>query len=211
MGELGFEHYQTRLVMFLMEEAIVHKTIPSAAGHAMNFWIEAIQDDQERDEVRRRYYVLSDTSPNHKVSYLDFEKSDKISLDEIPSDTDNAVSGSSETDHSHLNDNEKVPRVEKEPHLPDGCEKTAEAFKRQESTLVTNHTESDRRKENTEVDDTDQTASSDKYQVNDAIRKSGAPGELEEPDAVDKSLDTEISKVVISDQNDDYGEINDTT
>ena len=55
LGELGLDHLQTPFVMFLMEEVMVHRTIPNAEDGGINFWIEAIQDDQERDEVRRRY------------------------------------------------------------------------------------------------------------------------------------------------------------
>lgn len=58
--------------MFLIEEGIVHKTIPNAVHGAMRFWIESIHDDQERDEVRRRFEELRNDGPSRctKISHL---------------------------------------------------------------------------------------------------------------------------------------------
>lgn len=97
LGELGFEHYQANLVMFLMEETVVHRTVPSAEEHAMRFWIEAIHDDQERDEVRRRYFELTDTNPKHVSGYYPIDdKYEESKPNESPPDRDKEVSEDNE-------------------------------------------------------------------------------------------------------------------
>jgi len=58
LGELGFERYQAPLVEKLLEEAVVYKTLPNTLRSAMKYWIDAIKDDQERQEMWRRYYEL---------------------------------------------------------------------------------------------------------------------------------------------------------
>jgi len=58
LGELGFERYQAPLVSKLLEEAVVYKTLPNTLRSAMKYWIDAMKDDQERQEMWRRYYEL---------------------------------------------------------------------------------------------------------------------------------------------------------
>ena len=58
LGELGFERYQAKLVEKLLEEAVVYMTLPNTLRSAMKYWIDAIKDDQERQEMWRRYYEL---------------------------------------------------------------------------------------------------------------------------------------------------------
>ncbi|XP_052801826.1 opioid growth factor receptor-like protein 1 [Mya arenaria] len=59
LGELGFERYQSPLVMKLMEEGVVHRTLPNTVRSAMRYWIDAIKDQNERTELKRRYETLT--------------------------------------------------------------------------------------------------------------------------------------------------------
>ncbi|KAH3883866.1 uncharacterized protein LOC127835409 [Dreissena polymorpha] len=59
LGELGFDHYQAKFVLRLMEEAIVWKTIPKCARGPMMHWVNSIKDDSARAEVGMRYRELN--------------------------------------------------------------------------------------------------------------------------------------------------------
>lgn len=48
LGELGFEHLKAPLVQFLMQEAIVKKTIPRMADSCRDHFVYTLRNDDER-------------------------------------------------------------------------------------------------------------------------------------------------------------------
>uniref|UniRef100_A0A8C3A2I6 Opioid growth factor receptor n=2 Tax=Cyclopterus lumpus TaxID=8103 RepID=A0A8C3A2I6_CYCLU len=65
LGELGFEHYQTPLVHFFLEETLVKKTLSSVKRSVLDYFLFAVLDKQKRQELVR-------------FAYLHFEPKDKF-------------------------------------------------------------------------------------------------------------------------------------
>ncbi|XP_034733095.1 opioid growth factor receptor [Etheostoma cragini] len=65
LGELGFEHYQAPLVRFFLEETLVKKTLSSVKRSVLDYFLFAVLDKKERQELVR-------------FAYLHFEPKDKF-------------------------------------------------------------------------------------------------------------------------------------
>ncbi|XP_061591775.1 opioid growth factor receptor [Cololabis saira] len=65
LGELGFEHYQAPLVRFFLEETLVKKTLSSVKRSVLDYFLFAVLDKQQRQELVR-------------FAYLHFEPKDKF-------------------------------------------------------------------------------------------------------------------------------------
>ena len=52
LGELQFEHYKAPFVRFVLQEAIVKRTLTRTLDSCMNYWLEVIRDDKERATIR---------------------------------------------------------------------------------------------------------------------------------------------------------------
>ncbi|CAN9515371.1 unnamed protein product [Ophioblennius macclurei] len=65
LGELGFEHYQAPLVRFFLEETLVKKTLSSVKRSVLDYFLFAVRNKQERQELVR-------------FAYLHFEPKDKF-------------------------------------------------------------------------------------------------------------------------------------
>ena len=50
-GMLGVAYLQAPLVTALMDEIFLHKTLPTAASSCRNYWIPAVVDGQERQQL----------------------------------------------------------------------------------------------------------------------------------------------------------------
>lgn len=58
IGELGYEQYQGKLVEFLMQEAVVSKTLPNINGDSLNYFIDAITDQKVRYRLYNRLHEM---------------------------------------------------------------------------------------------------------------------------------------------------------
>lgn len=56
LGELGFEHYQAPLVRFFLEETLVKKTLSSVKRSVLDYFLFAVLDKQNRQELLRFAY-----------------------------------------------------------------------------------------------------------------------------------------------------------
>ncbi|KAM6924685.1 opioid growth factor receptor [Xenentodon cancila] len=65
LGELGFENYQAPLVRFFLEETLVKKTLSSVKRSVLDYFLFAVLDKQQRQELVR-------------FAYLHFEPKDKF-------------------------------------------------------------------------------------------------------------------------------------
>ncbi|XP_068453503.1 opioid growth factor receptor isoform X2 [Clinocottus analis] len=65
IGELGYEHYQAPLVHFFLEETLVKKTLSSVKRSVLDYFLFAVKDKHERQELVR-------------FAYLHFEPKDKF-------------------------------------------------------------------------------------------------------------------------------------
>ncbi|XP_029973764.1 opioid growth factor receptor [Salarias fasciatus] len=65
LGELGFQHYQAPLVRFFLEETLVRKTLSSVKRSVLDYFLFAVRDKHERQELVR-------------FAYLHFEPKDKF-------------------------------------------------------------------------------------------------------------------------------------
>ncbi|XP_029362318.1 opioid growth factor receptor [Echeneis naucrates] len=65
LGELGFERYQAPLVRFFLEETLVKKTLSSVKRSVLDYFLFAVLDKQNRQELVR-------------FAYLHFEPKDKF-------------------------------------------------------------------------------------------------------------------------------------
>lgn len=53
LGEFGFEHYKSPFVRFVLREAILERTLTGTLESCMNYWVEVIKEDKERQDVRK--------------------------------------------------------------------------------------------------------------------------------------------------------------
>uniref|UniRef100_A0A8C5MS85 RNase H type-1 domain-containing protein n=1 Tax=Leptobrachium leishanense TaxID=445787 RepID=A0A8C5MS85_9ANUR len=63
LGELGAEEYQAPLVRFFLKEILIKNRLPRMKKSAMNFFIPAVRDTQDRQDLlffARRYYFLKE-------------------------------------------------------------------------------------------------------------------------------------------------------
>ncbi|KAM9828395.1 opioid growth factor receptor [Syngnathus typhle] len=65
LGELGYEHYQSPLVHFFLEETLVKKNLSSVKRSVLDYFLFAVLDKQKRQELVR-------------FAYLHFEPKDKF-------------------------------------------------------------------------------------------------------------------------------------
>lgn len=68
--------------MFLMEESIVHRVIPNLSEGCIRYWIEAIKDDSEREQMHRNFSELL-KKPDYKrpVSTGGTERTESLCTD----------------------------------------------------------------------------------------------------------------------------------
>jgi len=62
LGELGFEHYKAPFVRFVLQEAIVERTLIRTLDSCMNYWVEVIRDKDLRTSVRTWAEKLAEES-----------------------------------------------------------------------------------------------------------------------------------------------------
>ncbi|XP_024230939.1 opioid growth factor receptor [Oncorhynchus tshawytscha] len=64
LGELGFEHYQSPLVRFFLEETLVKRNLSSVKRSVLDYFLFAIRDKQKRKELLR--YAFQHFEPKEK-------------------------------------------------------------------------------------------------------------------------------------------------
>ncbi|XP_029477582.1 opioid growth factor receptor-like isoform X2 [Oncorhynchus nerka] len=64
LGELGFEHYQSPLVRFFLEETLVKKNLSSIKRSVFDYFLFAVRDKQKRKELLR--YAFQHFEPKDK-------------------------------------------------------------------------------------------------------------------------------------------------
>ncbi|CAB1336211.1 unnamed protein product [Coregonus sp. 'balchen'] len=64
LGELGFEHYQSPLVRFFLEETLVKKNLSSVKRSVFDYFLFAVRDKQKRKELLR--YAFQHFEPKDK-------------------------------------------------------------------------------------------------------------------------------------------------
>ncbi|XP_021420152.2 opioid growth factor receptor-like [Oncorhynchus mykiss] len=64
LGELGFEHYQSPLVHFFLEEMLVKKNLSSIKRNVFDYFLFAVRDKQKRKELLR--YAFQHFEPKDK-------------------------------------------------------------------------------------------------------------------------------------------------
>ncbi|KAL4225056.1 Opioid growth factor receptor-like protein 1 [Mactra antiquata] len=64
LGEVGYEKLQTKWLSFIMKEAMVSKKLYKLGGNCMEYFIDAIKEDTDREKVCEKYfrYVTRDYS-----------------------------------------------------------------------------------------------------------------------------------------------------
>ena len=60
LGEFEFGHYQAPLVRHFLKEAIVERTLVRTLNSCINYWIQVVLDDEEREELLRYAKELVD-------------------------------------------------------------------------------------------------------------------------------------------------------
>ncbi|KAL1021461.1 hypothetical protein UPYG_G00013560 [Umbra pygmaea] len=64
LGELGFEHYQSPLVRFFLEETLVKRTLSSVKRSVLDYFLFAVRDKKKRRELLR--YAFQQFEPKDK-------------------------------------------------------------------------------------------------------------------------------------------------
>ncbi|KAL4225057.1 Opioid growth factor receptor-like protein 1 [Mactra antiquata] len=77
LGEVGYEKLQTKWLSFIMKEAMVSKKLYKLGGNSMEYFIDAIKEDTDREKVYEKYF---------KYMTGDFSESDE---EKDTSQTDN--------------------------------------------------------------------------------------------------------------------------
>ncbi|XP_024240593.1 opioid growth factor receptor [Oncorhynchus tshawytscha] len=72
LGELGFEHYQSPLVRFFLEETLVKKNLSSIKRSVFDYFLFAVRDKQKRKELLR--YAFQHFEPNDKFVWCPRKK-----------------------------------------------------------------------------------------------------------------------------------------
>ncbi|XP_011612606.1 opioid growth factor receptor-like isoform X1 [Takifugu rubripes] len=60
LGKLGYPHYQAPLVRFFLEETLVHHTLPNVKNSALNYFLFAVLDKNQRRELVKFAYSSYD-------------------------------------------------------------------------------------------------------------------------------------------------------
>lgn len=54
LGDLGFEHYQKPWLLFFIREIYEENNLLSTQHSLVNFWLQTIKDDKEREEIEQK-------------------------------------------------------------------------------------------------------------------------------------------------------------
>lgn len=60
LGEFGYEKLKAPFVRFVLREAIVERTLDNTMDSCLNYWLEVIRDDKEREEIKKYARELQD-------------------------------------------------------------------------------------------------------------------------------------------------------
>lgn len=63
MGELDFEHYKKPLILFLLQEIFVYKTLPRLSRSCQDFWIPILRVEEERRHCKDLFHEFCKTHP----------------------------------------------------------------------------------------------------------------------------------------------------
>ena len=63
LGEFKYEHLKYPFIRFVLHEAIVEKTLFRVVDSCMNYWVEVLRDDKEREEATKLATDLIDKHP----------------------------------------------------------------------------------------------------------------------------------------------------
>ncbi|XP_060588616.1 opioid growth factor receptor-like protein 1 [Ruditapes philippinarum] len=63
IGELGLERFQVPWIEFLIKEGIENELFPTLDGQSIMHWIASIKDEEERQEMFRKYQKLAGHRP----------------------------------------------------------------------------------------------------------------------------------------------------
>ncbi|XP_020855808.1 opioid growth factor receptor-like protein 1 isoform X1 [Phascolarctos cinereus] len=66
LGELGYEHFKSPLVKFILQEALVENTLPNIKQSALEYFVYTIRDRRERRKLLR-YAQQHYTPPDHFI------------------------------------------------------------------------------------------------------------------------------------------------
>ncbi len=53
LGEFKYEHLKSPFVRFVLREAIVKRTLTRTLQSCLNYWLEVVKDDKEREDIRK--------------------------------------------------------------------------------------------------------------------------------------------------------------
>ncbi|XP_044842419.1 opioid growth factor receptor isoform X3 [Mauremys mutica] len=83
LGEMGYEHYQVRLVKFFLTETLVFQTLPNVKRSALDYFLFTIRNKQKRRELI--HYAWMHFKPQDKFAWGPHKKLQKYQLPSLKS------------------------------------------------------------------------------------------------------------------------------
>uniref|UniRef100_A0A452I3M3 Opioid growth factor receptor (OGFr) conserved domain-containing protein n=2 Tax=Gopherus agassizii TaxID=38772 RepID=A0A452I3M3_9SAUR len=119
LGEMGYEHYQVRLVKFFLTETLVFQTLPNVKRSALDYFLFTIRNKQKRRELI--HYAWMHFKPQDKFAWGPHKKLQKYKVPSLKSQHCQKA----EDEKESIRDKEAVEKNETSP--PDREEKVGDA------------------------------------------------------------------------------------
>ncbi|XP_030389110.1 opioid growth factor receptor isoform X2 [Gopherus evgoodei] len=119
LGEMGYEHYQVRLVKFFLTETLVFQTLPNVKRSALDYFLFTIRNKQKRRELI--HYAWMHFKPQDKFAWGPHKKLQKYKVPSLKSQHCQKA----EDEKDSIRDKEAVEKNETSP--PDREEKVGDA------------------------------------------------------------------------------------